>query len=298
MISETDSAGTPRACEDRRGHMRLAALLLTVALSATLAGCSAVRMAYDGAPWLVLRAMDRWMDLDDLQEEQAQVELEAFLVRHRQQELPSVVHTLRRIKEMAADGFDSNEIDWSAETVIALYRRTIAALIPAISPTLRRLRPEQIDTLRNALDERSEKHRRKYLSPDPAEREAHRVEFAVDRIEQWVGDLNDAQVERIRSRWAELPDSGKLWLAYRQSKQNDILPALSAGISAELLNAKLTAWWVHFDGRSPELTRRSGLARKGWRDILSDLDANLEPGQRARFLEQLEDHATALSRPN
>lgn len=274
---------------------RLVMAGVVIASSLVLSACSAVRMAYDSAPWLLMRSVNDYLDLDTPQEERLRAQLDAYHVVHRQERLPGVVDALREIGRRGADGMSEADWQWALEFSPTLYRDTAGDLLPLVGQTLAGLDTPQIDYLEERLKERNESYSERYLAADPQERLENRVGAMVKQLERWVGKLNEEQVALITELRSQMPETGPLWLNYRRQKQGELLAALRADRPAPELSAILRGWWLERDGQSPELAAARVQWREGMEGILRAVERSLTDEQREYFVSTVNGYADSLS---
>ena len=103
----------------RNNKSLLVRAALVVGLAAFLGSCSFVRMAYDGAPWLIMRNVDNYLDLDGVQEDALQDALETYFSSHRDKQLPGIVELLREMRDRAGDNMSEADWEWAFSEVRA-----------------------------------------------------------------------------------------------------------------------------------------------------------------------------------
>jgi hypothetical protein len=276
--------------------MSLRALVLLVALGLVVTGCSSVGLGYRYADWLMLRHMDRLLNLDDGQRVEARRRLAQALETHRREELPEVLATLRETRNEVSSGLDRERIDHLFDRGRALYRASATRFLPAAAATLAGLQPAQIDFLERRLAERNERYVARFIEPPGDQRRERRGEQAVERIEPWTGRLSTAQRRLVAAGRAAMPDAARSWLAYRQGREAGLLSLLRAGAGQADVEGYLAAWILELHGRPAALEVTLDAQVEAWKELLLDLDRRLEPGQRERVVERLEGWIRSLER--
>ena len=267
-----------------------------VAVLVAVAGCSTVQVAYDNADWFLLRQMSRYMTLDGAQKAAAGELLEARMQTHRREELPLYVDALRTARAMVADGLSEDEVDWMFERVATLYQQTMRGTIPAITPLLASLTPEQIDHLEQVLREKNQDFEDDFIPASMDERHEARTERAVEAIERWTGALSDAQVLLVARERKAMPQTSEDWLAYNIAKQQQGLWLLRDGASEPALRRFLEAWWVEYADIPPELEGKLETAMARWKTLLVQIDRSASEKQRKRALGKLDAYIEELSK--
>ena len=260
-----------------------------------VAGCSTARLAYNNAPWLLVRAADYYLDLNPEQERRAQRALERYSARHRTTELPTIVAALKEANIRTARPASAADVDWLFAVGRKIYRRTMSGLLPILASTLASLSPEQIEYLARRVAERNAERRQKYIDTDVRTRVERRSERIIERTEHWTGTLAPAQAVLIRRLRGQFPDTAAAWQVYKEGQQQRVLASLRNGRSAAELTRQLHAWLVDLEGLPDPL--RDGRTRwlAAWQILLLQLDQSLHPEQRQALRNRIREYASALS---
>lgn len=236
-------------------------------LCVALAGCSALRLAYQQAPSIVYWWLDGYADLDEPQSDQARRAIDAWFDWHRRTQLPDYVALLARAQaDVRQDTTPERACRWWHE----LRRRgdaAIAQALPDVAAIATTLTPAQIEHVKRGFDKSNRKFRDEYLEPDRQLRRERALQRNVERIEMLYGRLEEPQRELLAQRLAASPFDPEAWLAERKLRQRDALELLvrirSDGLSKEqalpLLRAHVGTW-----SRSP---------REAWRRYDEQLEA-------------------------
>ncbi|HXG97510.1 MAG TPA: DUF6279 family lipoprotein, partial [Gemmatimonadales bacterium] len=174
---------------------RLSAILVTLSL---LAGCSAVRLAYDHADtWLRWRA-GNYLDVHGEQAQELDERIDAFHDWHRATALPKYARLCEEAARRLGGGLSREDIVWGYDSLMAQAREGLRAAAERIAPVLDRLSPEQVRHMEKRFAEDNRKFARENLRGTEAERRKRRATRTVERLEDWVGRLSKAQIERVR----------------------------------------------------------------------------------------------------
>jgi hypothetical protein len=274
-------------------------ILLSVATALvviTVTGCSRAALVYDNADWLAVRWSASLLDADGEQKTQWRSLYSAAVERHRGELLDDVVTLLDALTSQVEDGVERARLDCWVGAVDRSYRRHAELFVPVAVSVLGSIRTAQIDHLSGEFDERNAEYAERTLFDDPAEQQAERVDRFVERIEAWVGDLDAVQRRLVEVHVAALPDLGPGWLDYRRRQQQHLLSLLRAGVPDGDLEAFLLGWWRDLADRPAAMEATSGRLRDGVLAMLVDLDATLDPGQRAYLLKRIGDLRDGLAR--
>ena len=250
----------------------LKTLCLLVSLLA-LGGCGAVNLVYNNAPTLLGSEFDDAFDLNDSQSEQVDQALEDFFAWHRKHELPRYQQILEEAAVAVNDGITATEMQTIYDHADAAARRSVAQLIDRIGALSIRLTPEQIDHYERYHQNRSSDFR-DYLAMSEQQREIFRVNRALKRLDDWLGNMDEWQQQRVGKKLATLPDVRSTWIHFREQRHRMLVQAFrSAGESG------ITAAELHFILLDPdsEHAREYAPVRKQYRQEYAELAEELNP---------------------
>lgn len=207
---------------------RIIRLLLAASLLALLAGCSAVKLAYNNMPDLAYWWADGYADLNEPQSLLLRSELARLQDWHRKTELPRIADLLRQIQQVAP-------ADTSAEQVCQLYGDIRARFDAVTAHTLAqtgapalamRLTQTQFKHLEGRFEKGNQDWRRERASKDRAVRVAKRVETELERAEQFYGTLDDQQRRLLQDAVGHSAFDPQRVFAERVRRQQDMLETL------------------------------------------------------------------------
>jgi len=262
---------------------RLAAVLLLA-----LAGCSALGFAYDNADtWLRWQA-GRYLDLGSGQAGELDARIGAFFAWHRAQALPQYARLAGEAVSRLERGASREDLVWGYDAIREQSRAGLRRAGAELGDFLDRLTPAQIAHLEERLTQENRKYAERWLAGTPAQRRERRYGRVVEALEDWLGELNDAQRERIRqySEGAPLDAEGRD--RDRRRRQAELLAMLRAGASAR----RVGDWAAHWEhGRDPGFAAASRAAMQDFIGLLADLERTLSPGQRQHAVRRLRGYA-------
>jgi hypothetical protein len=190
-----------------------------------LAGCGAINFAYNNAPSFVGNEFDNAFDLDDAQQTQLDAALLEFFTWHRKHELAFYRQFTDSAALAVADGLSANEVlALRAEFMLAV-QRSVTRLIDDAGSITATLTPAQIDHYQQYFRDNAADHE-DYLQMSLQQREIHRLERNMKRLQNWFGKFDDLQREKISLRLQRLPDLYPAWINYREARQQALLSAL------------------------------------------------------------------------
>jgi hypothetical protein len=110
----------------------------------------------------------------------------------------------------------------------------------------------------------------------------------VDRLEDWVGKLTHAQVERVRAYAERAPMVDELRDRDRRRLQKEAIAIIRAREARARLPERLAHWER---GREPAYVAALDAWREQYFALLMDIDRSLTPEQRARALANVRRYA-------
>lgn len=258
----------------------MSVLKVTLALGAAwlLGGCSALRLAYDNAEVYVKYRAGQFLDLKGAQDHELAQRIDSFFAWHRSEALPEYARFADEAAKRVGKGVSPADLVWGYDSLVAHARQTMRAAAERVAPLLDRLTPEQVAYMEQGFADENRKFARENLRGSEEERRKRRAERVEERLEDWLGTLSQAQVERVRQYSERAPLVDELRARDRLRLQARVLDmARSRQAQKEL--PELAARWPA--GREPAYARASEAARQEYYALLLDLDRSMTPEQRA-----------------
>jgi len=255
--------------------MRRAAAVLLLAL---LCGCSAVEFAYNNADtWLRWRAAG-YVALEDTQAAEFERRLASFLAWHRAEALPQYARLAAEAGARLERGATREDMEWGYDAFQAQAREGLRRAAGEAGDFLDRLSPAQIAQIERRFAEENRKFAREWLEGTPEARRARRHELLTGLLQDWLGELDDAQREHVRRYNESAPLNGERRDLERRRRQAELVALLRAGEAAQRLGAWALAW-----------QRARGADE--FLDMLAGLERSLSPRQRAHAAARLRGYA-------
>lgn len=271
-------------------------LLLAAALTVGVgAGCSRVSFFYDNADWFAMRWSASLLDADSEQKAAWEPWFDNAVERHRGGLLDEVVTLLDALGRQLDEGTDSERLGCWLDAVDSSYRRHAELVVPVAVAVLSSIRPDQVEHLAGEFDQRNAEYADERLFDDPEAQQAARLERYVERVEDWVGDLDAAQQRLVARHVSAMPDITAEWLDYRRRQQQHLLGLLRSDAPAVELRSFLMSWWRDLADRPGALQAETDHLRDAFVAMLVDLDGTLDTGQRERATERLWDLRDGLA---
>jgi hypothetical protein len=201
----------------------IGALLAALAL---LAGCSALRLAYNQGPAWAYWWLDGYVDFNVEQSPRVRDAIGAWFKWHRSVQLPDYVALLAQAQTEALQPLNAAQVcRWIGE-VEARVGSAVEQALPDAAELARGLTPRQLQHLERKYAKNNQQFAADYLQDSPAERLQASVKRVIERAEFFYGPLDEAQRVRLAQGVAESPFDAELWLIERQRRQRDTLQTL------------------------------------------------------------------------
>jgi hypothetical protein len=261
---------------------------LAVLLIALVCGCSTVRFAYENADAYARWKIGTYLDLEGEDAEQLDERIDEFHAWHRRNALPKYVMLAQEASQRFADGLSRPDLVWGYDSLRAQARESLRRAAELLAPMLDRLTPQQVAQIERRIAEDNRQFYRERLRGPESERRERRAKHAVNRLEDWVGKLTPAQVQRVRDYADQAPIADDLRDRDRKRLQNDVLAILRAREAQKRLPERLEHWER---GRDPAYVSAIEAWREHYFNLMLDLDRMLTAEQRARVHSQLRRYA-------
>ena len=245
----------------------------------SLAGCSAASTAYRFADWWIEYRIETWVDLDGKQETALQAKLGDFLTWHRAVVIPQIVTLTDELTQAATRGEIMQVVRNREALIDELFHESVRPVAVAVGEVFVTLESDQIDELEEGLAGQLEDARERMRDPS-------RQGKMADRMKGWLGELTDEQ--RLILRTVSKPSDQSLRFQCRVMRQQQLVEALRAGKSAEVVGSIMTRWWT-VRGCGEAMDRQREAAREMWQDAMGRLESSLNENQRASLAKELGD---------
>jgi hypothetical protein len=275
---------------------RIYQLCFATACSLILAGCGMIDLAYNNAPSIASSKIDDAFDLNTAQNTQLDSRLDQFFDWHREEELIRYHQLLDQAALAAADGITAAEFMELNKKVRLAWRRTLEKAIDNFGDLAVTLTPQQIENYQQYHRE-SFSDFNGYLEKSAQQREIFRVARNFDRLEDWYGDFDEFQENKIMRRLRQVPDIYEPWLRYREARQQAFISVLNKAATTGISQAELKAALLN---QSTEYSLAyEPLRQSYWQAFaaaLEDINRWLTAVQRQRAVSKLRKYAQVAAR--
>lgn len=267
---------------------RWASVFILLCAAVTLGGCSGVRLVYDNIDTFIRWRLLQFLDVHDAQADELDERIASFLRWHRKNALPKYARDADEAANRLSDGLSQDDINWGYDVAVAHARESVRVAAEQMAPLLDRLSPEQIRHMEQRIVEENRKFARENLRGSERERRRQRAERIVERMEEWVGTLSRAQVERVQQYSARAPLLGEMRDRDNKRLQGEMLAVIRAHESRKRLPERMSNWER---GRDPAFAAARAANQKEFEAMLLDLDRLGSAEQRARLVSELRRYA-------
>ena len=263
-------------------------ILLILMVMVFIGGCSTVRFAYENADTYLRWKAGSYVELEGEAAEELDDRIDEFHAWHRRSQLPKYVKLAQEAARRFGGGPSRQDVVWGYDSLRVQARESLRKGGELAAPLLDRLGPEQVAQVERRFAEENRQFYRDHLRGSERERRERRAQRVVNRLEDWVGKLTQAQVERVRQYSERTPLADELRDRDRKRVQKDVIAMVRAREAQQRLAERLAHWER---GREPAYEA----ALDKWREesfaLFLDLERTLTPEQRARVLAQLRRYA-------
>jgi Family of unknown function (DUF6279) len=263
-------------------------IFILVVLGALVCGCSTVRFAYDNADSYVRWQIHSYIVVEGQDADELDERIDEFHAWHRKNALPKYVTIAHEAAQRFSDGLSHADVVWGYDSARAQARESLRKAAELVAPLLDRLTPEQIAGMERRIAEENRKFYRDNLRGSERDRRARRARNAINRLEDWVGKLTQAQVQRVREYAERAPLADELRDRDRKRLQKDVVAMVRAQQARSRLPERVANWEK---GREPAYLAALEAWREQYFAMLLDVDRMLTPEQRARGLGHMRRYA-------
>ncbi len=192
-----------------------------------LAGCSSTKLAYRYADRGIVWWVDDYIPMTSEQETRLEQDIRDLRQWHCSTELPRYSQWLTRLKSDVRGGdLDESTVAWHQEQLFSFFPPLMDRAKPAVTRLLASLSDEQVRQLAANMEDSQNEMEAEFLADDPEQTRKAWAERTSERVERWLGPLNERQRENV-SNWSEARgEQTQIWLEGRRNWQQALLDAL------------------------------------------------------------------------
>lgn len=264
-------------------------VIITIAL--VFASCSSTKLAYRYVDWGIVWWVEDYIPMTDEQENQLERDILSLRDWHCRTELPRYSEWLVELKQDVQSGnLQKARISYHQEQLLSFFLPLADQAKPAAKRLLLSLSDEQIRELADNMAGSQAELEKVFLAENPEQTRQARTERTKERIERWLGTLNEIQT-RILEQWSF--DRGRqteIWLEGRRTWQRKLLEVIEQRKEAGFDSAIDYLIDKNDELRGSEYHQMMAESRASTTDLVTDL---LEEANQQQ-LDLLLDRAAAL----
>ena len=192
-----------------------------------LGGCSSTKMAYRYADWGIVWWVDDYIPMTAEQESRLEQDIRGLRQWHCATELPRYSEWLAQLKSDVRSGnLSQPTVTHHQEQLLSFFPPLMERARPAATRLLSSLSDEQVQQLASNMEESQKELEDEFLADNPEQTREARAERTMERVERWLGSLNERQRDTVNA-WSE--GRGKqteIWLEGRRNWQQALIDAL------------------------------------------------------------------------
>lgn len=204
-------------------HRTFVILLLLV----LMAGCSSTKLAYRYADWGIIWWVEDYVSLTGDQKQQLNRDIASLRQWHCSAELSRYQAWLDTLEADVSKGPpDEATVAHHQEKLFNFFPRLLEQATPVAVNLLSSLSDTQVEELARKMEESQQDMEQEFLADSPQATARARSERTAERVERWLGDLNEEQ-RRIVQNWsAKRGSQTEIWLQGRKNWQLALLEVL------------------------------------------------------------------------
>jgi len=206
----------------------LKATVLIAVTALFIAGCSSTKLAYRYADWGIVWWVDDYIPLTSDQESRLKQDIRSLQDWHCSAELPRYSQWLVELQQdVRAGNLARARLVHHQEQLFSFFPPLIARVKPAATRLLSSLSDNQVQELADNMRDSQAEMEEEFLSDDPAQTRKARTERTAERVERWLGPLNNAQTDIVQQWSDNRGRQTEIWLEGRRNWQEALLMALN-----------------------------------------------------------------------
>lgn len=271
-------------------------LLLGIAASMLLGGCSAIRLTYNNLDTITYWWLDGYLDFHGEQKAWARQRTVALLAWHKQSELKATVQFLDRMQHELDVPPSRERVLANYDALIQISEKLTEHALPDMADLCLRLDADNLAQMEKKFAANNESFKDDYLDENVQERQTKRFKKLMEQTEFWFGSFSPEQERQLRAVSDARPLKHEMWLSYRLQRQADLL-ALLRTIQREhpgrdevmaRLRVYLDASYFEHSGRNPEEQAFFLASKQGTADFVVMALQIATPAQKERARHRLQ----------
>ncbi len=222
----------------RYACLNIVILILTVQLS----GCS--RVVYHFADWIIVKQIDKYLDLNDEQQQFAKQRVDYHLNRIELEEFPLYINLFKDFKSGLHQGLDDQTFERLNRHYQTRVEYTLQQLSFDIGALLATLSDKQLDRLERRLLKENRKAY-EHIDYTKEKRKSARQKAFIKRVKNWYGKLSKEQRQKITTWYETIPDNDHLWYQYANNQIKFIIKVIRSTDDPNIIANLITDYWFN-----------------------------------------------------
>ena len=249
--------------------------------------CSTTKVAYNFANVWVVNWFESYFNFRESQRVELEKKLDQFFDWHRKSELPKIVLFLEDFKVRHKNGFDKDDINWVKSELNLFWQRILINAEKDIASFLLTVDDSQICDMNKNFQEKEDDTLTKQSKISLVELNQDILERTYKALENWLGDLEPSQKEKIEIWTQTDPYWVIVKLKNREKFQSDLIELLR---SKDTLKQNIHSWISNPESHwTDEYKAIINTKIKEWEIITIRIDSIILPRQRKHVAEKVED---------
>jgi hypothetical protein len=240
--------------------IRMGGIILALALSLALSGCSAIKLGYSNLPHLAYWWLDNYADFSDEQAPVVRDEIVRVHAWHRQQELPKILDMVIRIEQLAPGEITAQQACGIVEEGRLRLKAVADHAEPVAAALLAALTVREHRHLARKFRRNNETFQQEWVSLRRPELMEKRHKQMTERLEMFYGRLEDAQRTVLRQRLEQSSFDPARTIVEWERRQQDLLQVLRRLAQRGVPEAEarsLLHGWIERMEKSPDPVHRA-----------------------------------------
>ena len=248
-------------------------VLLLIALTVMVAGCSSIRFTYNHGDTLMYWWLNNYLDLDSDQSGWVKKDIDGLFQWHRKTQLKDYTQLLANGQRQLSGNLTQADLmsdyrDIKARTELLAYKA-----LPELADLVRSVRPEQIAQMEKKFAKNNEDYRKKFMRGDLEDRQKARFKKSMEQFDLWFGRFSSEQEAVLRKASDARVLDNEIWMDERMRRQKHIVGVLRK-VQQEKLSKDATITALH--GLVKEMFDRfDAPERKAFFDTYTDQTAQM-----------------------
>ncbi len=248
-------------------------VLLLIALTVMVAGCSSIRFTYNHGDTLMYWWLNNYLDLDSDQSGWVKKDIDGLFQWHRKTQLKDYTQLLANGQRQLSGNLTQADLMSDYRDIKARTELLAFKALPELADLARSVRPEQIAQMEKKFAKNNEDYRKKFMRGDLEDRQKARFKKSMEQFDLWFGRFSSEQEAVLRKASDARVLDNEIWMDERMRRQKHIVGVLRK-VQQEKLSKDATITALH--GLVKEMFDRfDAPERKAFFDTYTDQTAQM-----------------------